>query len=163
MTLSMLLQHRPSVRAQHPLCPELGFPFASATFQLHGLLLLPPRNSLWCISGLLRIEMPEGLRSAALWPVAEGRRAQFWDLCALGPPGRSCLHSPSCLFCLAPARGTANGGASKRSGEASRNASCSLAGSRPFWRDEEQLQMHVRKQRANVDSFTGAGVVGKAH
>ena len=23
--------------------------------------------------------------------------------------------------------------------------------------------MHVRKQRANVDSFTGGGVVGKAH
>lgn len=48
-------------------------------------------------------------------------------------------------------------------GEASRNLSCSLAGSHPFWRDEEQFQMHVHKQRANVDSFTGGRVVGKAH
>lgn len=94
----MLLQHRPSVRAQHPLCPELGFPFASATFQLHGLPLLPPRNSLWCISGLLRIEMPEGLRSAALWPVAEGRRAQFWDLCALGRLAAAACTAPRVYF-----------------------------------------------------------------
>lgn len=59
-------------------------------------------------------------------------------------------------------------GAAKRgrfqalAGEASRNSSCSLAGSSPSWRNEEQFQLRVRKQRANVDSFTGGGVVGKA-
>lgn len=47
-------------------------------------------------------------------------------------------------------------------GEGSRNPWCSLAGSGPSWRNEEQFQLRVRKHGANVDSFMGAGAVGKA-
>lgn len=118
-------------------------------------LLLPPRNSLQRICQLLRIQT-RGLRSPT-----SVRKAGEPQLSREAAALRAAGH----LLFILP------GSHSERykrrrfqalAGEASRNSSCSLAGSCPSWRNEEQFQMHVRKQRANVRSFAGGGVVGKA-
>lgn len=161
----MLLQHGP----QCPLCAKL-VSYSLCHIPTRALLRLPPRNP--PATYLQAFEDPDPwpelsipLPTWGLWQ--KTRRAPVLIIissslckgirgCATAPPVRLLL------FILPGSHSERHKRFQVLAGEASRNSSCSLAGSWPSWRDDEQLQMHVRKQRANVDSFTGGGVVGKA-
>lgn len=100
--------------------------------------------------------MPEGLRCATLWAVAGAEEPHLSELCATAstaPPAHLAWLGLGAVQMEALPGALGN----------EQECVCSLAGSRPFWRAQERLQMRVRKHRANVDSFTRAGVVGKAH
>ena len=165
----MLLQHSSSGSCQCLLCLQLGLPVASATFQLW---------SAASASQKLSAVYLQASKDSGAWPEISNRLANL-DICQSTRGTRTLLGSSSSLCSGAawprlPARhllfilpSSCSERCKRRrfqalAGEASGNSSCSLAGSRPSWRGAEQFQMRVRKQRANVDSFAGGGVVSKA-